>query len=62
MLRDRLGRTVIGVLVLAWTLVTPGCSLEDGAQEGIEAGTEAAIAALIQAPVNEFLDQTFGGD
>ena len=36
-----------------------GCDLEKGARDGMNDGLSAAIAALIETPVNFFLEQVF---
>jgi len=36
-----------------------GCSLEEGLRDGVTDGASAALAAIIEAPVNHILDQMF---
>lgn len=55
----RLGRRILGLVLLAVLMGSAGCSLEEGAREGLSAGVSGALAAVIQAPVEFALDQTF---
>lgn len=53
---------LIGVL-LAMALAGQGaCTMEDGWKAGLEDGISGAVAALIQAPVDQAIRNSFGGD
>lgn len=47
---------LVGMVSALWVT---GCDLEKGARDGLNDGLSAAIAALIETPVNYILDQTF---
>lgn len=38
-----------------------GCRFERGIGDGLEDGASSAISALLEAPVNYWIDQVFGG-
>jgi hypothetical protein len=58
-LRRQILSIILPIVLLVSVLGAGGCSLEDGAREGISAGVSGALAAIIQTPVNFALDQSF---
>lgn len=47
------------ILLAALALNSGGCRIEEGIAEGLTDGFSAAVAALIETPVNYWLDQHF---
>lgn len=47
--------------MLAWTALVSlaGCPAEDGWREGVTDGVSAAVTALIETPVNVWLEERF---
>ena len=60
----RLRRRILGLVLLAVLMGSTGCSLEEGAREGLSAGVSGALSALIQTPINHALDEAYadGGE
>ena len=61
-MRDRMRvkrRLVTGMLALMALVSLTGCPGEDGLQEGVTEGVSAAVATLIEAPVNAWLEDRF---
>jgi len=47
------------LVCMASVLWTAGCDLEKGVRDGVNDGLSAALASLIETPVNYVLDQVF---
>ena len=47
------------LVCMASVLWTAGCDLEKGVRDGLNDGLSAALASLIETPVNYILDQVF---
>lgn len=52
-------RTPIVLIATFSMLWVAGCDLEKGISDGVNDGLSASIAALIETPINFFLEQMF---